>query len=118
MAMSAKPSLETVSSQYGETYYRGRFGQIPYERNDYWLQFFHGIADQIVRSFKPRRVLDAGCAKGFLVEALWERGVEAYGIDVSEYAIGEVRRDVQPYCRQASLTDPIEGRFDLITCIE
>ena len=105
-------------SQYDETYYRCHCGHIPYERSDYWLRFFHAIADQIVRAFRPRRVLDAGCAKGFLVEALWERGVEAYGIDISEYAIGEVRQDMRAYCRQSSLASPIEGQFDLITCFE
>jgi len=116
--MNRYPQLETISSRYDETYYRSHLGHIPYERNAFWLQFFYGIAEHIVRSLKPRRVLDAGCAKGFLVEALWERGVQAWGIDISEYAIGEVRKDVQPYCRQASLTEPIEGRFDLITCME
>jgi 2-polyprenyl-3-methyl-5-hydroxy-6-metoxy-1,4-benzoquinol methylase len=93
-------------------------GPVPYERNDYWLGIFRGIADQIVRSLQPRRVFDAGCAKGFLVEALWERGVEAQGIDISEYAISQVRKDIQAFCLCASLTAPIEGRFDLVTCFE
>jgi len=26
--------------------------------------------------------------------------------------------DMQAYCRQAPLTDPIDGRFDLVACIE
>jgi hypothetical protein len=34
------------------------------------------------------------------------------------YAIAQVRQDLQPYCRVASLAEPIEGFFDLITCIE
>ena len=63
-------------------------------------------------------MLDVGCALGFLVEAFWDRGVEAWGFDVSPYAIGQVRRDMQPYCRVASAVDPIEGAYDLITCIE
>jgi len=116
--MNSPPNPETIASRYDEDYYQHGCGGIPYERNDFWLAFFHGMADHIVRSLKPRRVLDAGCAKGFLVEALWERGVEAYGIDFSEYAIREVRMDMQAYCRQAPLTDPIDGRFDLVACIE
>ena len=59
------------------------------------MEFFGTIADQVVAEIKPRRVLDVGCAKGFLVEALRDRGVEAFGIDVSEYAIGEVRPDIR-----------------------
>jgi len=116
--MNSPSNPETIASLYDENYYQHYNGGIPYERNDYWLVFFHSIADHIVRSLKPRRALDAGCAKGFLVEALWERGVEAYGIDISEHAIREVRKDMQPYCRQAPLTDSINGRFDLVTCFE
>ncbi len=108
------PQLEYDERYYAESY----GGPVPYERSEYWLKFFHAIADQIVRSFQPKRVLDAGCAKGFLVEALWERGVEAYGIDISSYAISQVRRDMQAYCRCASLAEPIDGQFDLVTCFE
>ena len=116
--METKPDLKEISSWYDENYYQGHCGDIPYVRSEYWLRFFHAISDHIVRSLRPRSVLDAGCAKGFLVEAFWERGVEAYGIDISPYAIGEVRKDMQPYCRCVSLTDPIDGRFDLVTCFE
>jgi hypothetical protein len=59
-----------------------------------------------------------GCAKGFLVECLRDRGVEAYGFDISEYAIGEVRPDVRPYCWVGSAGDSINEFYDLITCIE
>lgn len=76
------------------------------------------MADTLIRSLKPRRVFDAGCAWGFLVEAFRDRGVEAWGVDTSPYAIRQVRQDMQPYCRLASLTEPIEGSYDLITCIE
>ncbi len=116
--MKHPPNPEAYASWYDRDYYQHYGGGIPYERSDYWLVFFHNIADHIVRSLHPRRVLDAGCAKGFLVEALWERGVETYGIDISEYAIAEVRLDMKPYCRRAPLTDPIDGRFSLVTCFE
>src|SRR3954447_6886411 len=107
----------TVTDElFGEDYFRSHCG-IPYERNSHWLNFFGGIANEIIRSLRPQRVLDAGCAWGFLVEALWDRGVEAWGIDISSYAISNVRRDIKPFCKSASLTEPIEGHFDLITCI-
>jgi SAM-dependent methyltransferase len=76
------------------------------------------VADEIIRTFAPRSVLDAGCAMGLLVDALWDRGVPAQGIDISRYAIANVRPDMRSYCREASLTDPIDGNFDLVTCIE
>jgi Methyltransferase domain len=55
---------------------------------------------------------------GMLVEALIDRGIEAWGVDISEYGISCVRRDIAPYCSQASLEDPLPDKYDLITCIE
>jgi SAM-dependent methyltransferase len=90
----------------------------PYERAPAWLNFFNSIADRLVREINPPTTLDAGCALGFLVEALRDRGVEAYGLDISEYAIQKVRDDIRPYCAVGSLTQPLPRRYDLITCIE
>ncbi|MDP8983205.1 MAG: methyltransferase domain-containing protein, partial [Acidobacteriota bacterium] len=104
---------------YGSEYFKSHCGPIPYTReHPHWLSFFSGIAERIVASLAPKRVLDAGCAMGFLVEMLRDRGVEAYGLDVSEYAIAQVRPDIAPYCKVAALEEPIAGKFDLITCIE
>jgi SAM-dependent methyltransferase len=104
---------------YGPAYYSDYWGGGgPYERNEQWLRFFGSVADGIVRDFHPSTVLDAGCAMGFLVEELHKRGVDASGFDVSEYAISQVDESVADRCRVGSLTDPIEGRYDLITCIE
>jgi len=110
------PKLEP-EKLFDAKYYQTGLG-LPYERSDHWLNFFGGIADQIIRSLRPRTVLDVGCALGFLVEGLWDRGIPSYGFDISSFAIAQVRRDIQPYCRQASILEPIAGRYDLITCIE
>ncbi len=80
---------------YGEDYYKYRFGPIPYERNSHWLDFFSGIAEKLVHSLRPKTVFDAGCGWGFLVEAFRERGVKAYGCDVSEYAISQIPTDIR-----------------------
>lgn len=103
--------------EYGAFYYRHDCG-ILYERSEHWLKFFDQAADRIVHDLRPASVLDAGCAMGFLVEALRKRGVEAYGIDVSEYAISQVHESARDYCSVASLTEPLSRRYDLITCIE
>jgi 2-polyprenyl-3-methyl-5-hydroxy-6-metoxy-1,4-benzoquinol methylase len=114
---AATPPASEYGSQYYDTY--GRLGPCVYTReNPHWLKFFGNVAEEIVRRLNPRKVLDAGCAKGFLVECLRDRGVEAYGFDVSEYAIGAVRHDIKPYCWVGSATNDISKNYDLITCIE
>jgi SAM-dependent methyltransferase len=103
---------------YGAQYYAHYWGGGPYERNDQWLRFFGSVAEGLIRDFHPTSVLDAGCALGFLVETLRKRGVEADGFDISEFAISEVEGSIAPHCKVATLTDPIEDRYHLITCIE
>jgi 2-polyprenyl-3-methyl-5-hydroxy-6-metoxy-1,4-benzoquinol methylase len=111
------PAEANGTPEYGASYYQGYCG-IPYERSEHWLTFFGNVADGIVRDIRPSSVLDAGCAMGFLVEALHRRGVDAWGVDVSEYAISQAHESVADRCRAVSLTEPLERRYDLITCIE
>jgi SAM-dependent methyltransferase len=106
------------SSAYDEQYYATSCGPLRYERSPHWINFFGETAEQLITAVRPKRVFDAGCAFGFLVESFWDRGVYCEGVDVSEYAISQARRDMAQYCRVQSLTEPIQGRFDLITCIE
>lgn len=118
---TSRPQSDSAPAvpQYGASYFRNYWGGGgPYERNERWLKFFGDVADGIVRDFHPTSVLDAGCAKGLLVEAMRKRGVEAWGIDVSEFAISEVHESIREYCSVASLTEPLPRRYDLITCIE
>lgn len=99
------------------THYR-HLGKEPYDRIPLWLNFFAGVADKIVKEFEPRSVLDAGCAMGFLVEALRDRGVEAFGFDISPYAIERVRADVRQNCWVGSVGEALPRDYDLIVCIE
>jgi SAM-dependent methyltransferase len=112
----------TVSNQsdsaFDAYYYRHCVGGDGYTRNRSWLAFNAAIADRIVADIRPRRVLDAGCGFGFLVEALRDRGVDASGIDLSGYAISRVDESVRPYCRQGSITDDLPSDYDLIVSIE
>lgn len=62
------------------------------------------------------RVLDYGCSKGYVVKALRLLGIDAWGVDVSQYAIRHCDADVRDYC--ALITDddpvPVSGRFDVV----
>ncbi len=116
-APADRPGEQENPIEFGPHYFEQGCG-VPYERNDHWLTFFGRVADGIVRDFHPTTAMDAGCAMGFLVEALNNRGVDAKGVDISEYAISQVHQSVADRCRVASLTEPLGGRYDVITCIE
>ena len=48
---------------------------------------------------ESRTIMDFGCAKGYLVHALRLLGREAYGVDISEYAISEAPKEVTEYIK-------------------
>ena len=106
---------------YDESYYRTYEGG-SYDRGGHWTRFFGYIADEVMARWAPATTLDAGCALGIFVEELRRRGVEAWGVDVSEYAIGSVPDEIRPYCFVGSLAeelpDGMPRRYDLVSCIE
>jgi SAM-dependent methyltransferase len=102
---------------FDENYFATSCGE-PYERSEVWLNLFSSFAQRIQEDINPSSVLDAGCAMGFLVEKLRERGIEAWGVDISEYAIGEVAPSIKEYCWVGSVTEPFPHLYDLIVSIE
>ncbi len=113
MSSNASPG-----AQYDATYYEHGLGPVPYQQRDVWLTRFRFVADQIARVYAPKTVFDAGCAFGYLVEALRERGIEAWGSDVSDYAISQAGEGARPYVRAGSISEPLTRHYDMITCIE
>ena len=114
-----------LGQEYNQSYYEAYDvgdSKVSYEHCQALKDFMAHVADAIVEQLHPKTVLDAGCAMGFLVEALRDRGVEAYGMDISEYAISRVREDIKPYCWVQSATQPLPeerpAHYDLITTIE
>lgn len=110
-------SDQAAPELYGENYYAHDLG-LPYERNDHWLGFFGVVAERIVADLAPSTSLDVGCAFGFLVEALRDRGVDAKGTDFSEYAVSQAGGSAVGHCSVRTALEPIHDRYDLITCIE
>ncbi|MBX6362152.1 MAG: class I SAM-dependent methyltransferase [Acidobacterium ailaaui] len=117
--MATSDALATVSDDYTERYYHLRLGSDePYDWSSLsWRTFFTNVAQRIVSLVAPRTVLDVGCAKGLLVRALRNCGVDAYGIDISEAAINSADPEAKPYLSIGNATR-ISGHFDVITCIE
>lgn len=117
MTDSQAPLSSEVSCDYGKYYYSHCCGD-EYVRNENWLGVFRHFANCISSGIAPLKVLDAGCAKGFLVEALREKGIEAFGVDISEFAIGQAYEAIRPFLAVASLTEPLVQKYDLIVSIE
>ncbi|MBI2906753.1 MAG: class I SAM-dependent methyltransferase [Chloroflexi bacterium] len=82
------------------------------------------LADMVLEAYGPlRRVLDVGCAYGYLVACLRQRGVEAWGVDISPFAIGQAPREAVPYlCIGNLVALPFgDDSFDLVfssECLE
>ena len=52
-------------------------------------------------------LLDIGCAKGFMLYDLKQLipEIKVYGVDISEYAIANAKKEVKKYCRVANAVD-------------
>ncbi len=79
-----------ISREYGFHYFDGPrdYGYGGYRYDGRWVP----VAQDMVKHFdlKPGdRVLDVGCAKGFLVKDFMKTcpGLEAFGLDISRYAL-------------------------------
>lgn len=109
-----------ISREYGEMYFDGprEYGYGGYRYDGRWQP----VAKDIVEHFglKPgNKVLDIGCAKGFLVKDLRAIGIDARGVDVSQYAIDNAEPEAKPYLSIASCDDLpyADGSFDAVLAI-
>ena len=110
---------QTVSADYGDSYFTdGHLGPPYTYQEPHWQRFFGGIAQELVALLAPVTFYDAGCAKGFLVRAMADLGVEARGGDLSADAIAGAPPGLAERLEVKDLTEPLDRRYDLITCIE
>jgi SAM-dependent methyltransferase len=90
---------------YDRVYFDGP-GKSNYQRYSIDSSPFASQADAIVDLMASHGlqgpVLDVGCAKGYLVYVLRMRGIEAYGVDWSQYALDNAYPDARPYLQRAS----------------
>lgn len=91
------PEIIALSREYGELYFDGprEYGYGGYRYDGRWRP----VAKDIIAHFglaAGARILDVGCAKGFLVKDLMlaEPGLEAFGLDISRYALTHCEPEV------------------------
>ena len=116
------PEVVRISKQFGEMYFDGPrdYGYGGYKYDGRWVPVAHDIIAHF--NLKPGdRVLDAGCAKGFLVKDLRDAcpGLEVVGLEISEYAIANAHPDAKPHLIQGTIEAlPFETPFDAILCLD
>ncbi len=102
-------------NEYDASYFDGKSqptqhnaGYSKYERwyrngSEFWTDKANGWVNHLVLSGK--KVLELACAKGFLVKDLRDAGVDAYGIDISPYAISECEAGNEAYVSVGDATN-------------
>jgi len=119
---AAVPSQREVAKRFGKEYFDGDRGQGygGYRYDGRWVP----IAERMRDFYGLRaghRILDVGCAKGFLLHDFRRvvPGVRVAGVDISEYAIVHAMDDVRPFLALGTadaLPFP-DAAFDLVVSI-
>jgi ubiquinone/menaquinone biosynthesis C-methylase UbiE len=126
-AKAKKPEIsdiEKLSHIYDKDYFENGVATKKSNYTDYsWARlgsYFQKTAKHIVDKFAPSTSLDIGCAKGFLVKALEGLGIDAHGIDPSEYALVEAHPDIKDRLTEgmAQSTPFEENSYDVVTCFD
>ena len=120
--LQGKDANRALALKFGFEYFDGprEQGYGGYRYDGRWVP----IARTFVAHFGLKsgdRVLDVGCAKGFLVKDLADvcPGLEVFGLDISEYALTSAHHDIAGRLVRGSCdTLPFDdGSFDAVICI-
>jgi len=98
-----------------------RMGLSGYERYDRGTSNADVGAYLVWKWLPGTRVLDVGCAAGFLVEALRETGLDAQGIDVSRWAVEHATTGARGHVFTGDLLVGLPyaaRRYDVVTTFE
>lgn len=106
--------------EYNWSYFEGgeyeSYEELEDETKSWYLEV---ISFAGIRSGRGK-ALDVGCAYGHSLEILSDLGFEAFGLDLSEYAIEEAKRRTDARVSTGNVQDsiPFDEKFDLITCLD
>jgi 2-polyprenyl-3-methyl-5-hydroxy-6-metoxy-1,4-benzoquinol methylase len=122
ICLSPKPA--SLKDLYGEKYFLEK-GYQDYENTYFKYQnIFEKLFQQrlkMIQKFKKSgKVLDVGCAHGFLLNFLKKNGYDCYGLDISEYAVKYAKNhfDIPIYQGDIDSADLPEKGFDIITMLD
>jgi GT2 family glycosyltransferase/ubiquinone/menaquinone biosynthesis C-methylase UbiE len=107
--------LNADGSNYGRKAADGSQLFTPYDEQSY-LPRNRQLAKFVCKIYKPKTVMVLGCARGYLVKAFRELGVEAVGVDISKWAIENSPEDVRKHLFVGDICDLSlfeSGHFDV-----
>jgi len=118
-----KASCAEIAGKFAEEYWDGdrSFGFGGYKYDGRWSV----VAEAIAEYYKIKsgdKILDVGCGKGFLLYEFMKLipNIEVCGIDISEYAINNSKKEVKPFIKQGSAGEALpwgSDSFDLVISI-
>lgn len=91
-----------------------------YERKYPWYEHLYTpLMDRLKpNQYVGKKTLEIACAKGYIVEEWRKLGIDAWGIDISQYAIDEASEEVKPYLLVADARTELANynnkEFDLV----
>lgn len=121
--------LRTADLTYSQDYWDSLDGGAGYQDSPMWEDLAFLVREMFC--IDPDRgdvsgehnLIDFGCAFGFLVRHLRRRGIDAWGADVSSYAVSQAPSDVSEFLRVVDITQGDPGfmagyPFRLAVCLE
>ena len=107
----------SISKKFSYEYFDGdrKYGYGGYINDGRWKE----VAKKIINYYSLKensKILDVGCAKGFLVNEFNLLRMDAYGIDISEYALSKAEGEFKnklSICNAKKINFP-DNFFDLV----
>lgn len=113
-----------LTQYYQQSYFEGGSNITGY--NNYTneksciVENFKGYLQTISKYIKKGNHLDIGCAAGYFIELMLERGYDSYGTDVSQFIVSHAAQNIRPRIHLSPFhqTNYKKNNFDLITMFD
>tara|TARA_B100000795_G_scaffold258266_1_gene232226 strand:- start:2702 stop:3361 length:660 start_codon:yes stop_codon:yes gene_type:complete len=95
-----------IAMEFGKEFFDGSRSH-GYGGFSYNSRFWTNVVPDFVKHWQLKKgdsILDIGCAKGFMLYDLNKHlpNLKLHGVDISEYAINNVKEEVRDYCQVAN----------------